>query len=271
MIRGEVSEDQQVWVTVEISDAEGRPRPVEVILDTGFTGYLALPAETIGQLGLASVGRRTFELANGELFEFEAYLAAVSWHDNLSDALVLRSDGDPLLGMALLWGSRVTLNAVAKGEVGIEDLESEASETRPGIPPTTAGLPARLWASAKRKLVDAGFVIIILAAIVAFVFGVDSLPLDFGETITFMGIWLALGAILGQNKPQGTPVGSYLGRRAISFACTYVVFTVIAIIYIVQKDGAWADISGSEVWGLLVLSLAGFAGGFFAGQDKDPK
>ena len=271
MIRGEVSGDQQALVTIEINDAEGRPRPVEVILDTGFTGYLTLPVETIGELGLPSVGRRTFELANGELFEFEAYLASVSWHDNLSDALVLRSDSDPLLGMTLLWGSRVTLNAVAQGEVTIEDLESEASEDKPNPPPIATGRLGRLWGSAKRKLVDAAFGIALLAAIIAFTFGVDSLPLDFGEIITFMGIWLALGVILGQNKPQGTPVGPYLGRRIVSLACTYIAFAAIAIIYIAQKDGGGADITGKEVWGLLVLSLLGFAVGFFAGQDKDPK
>ena len=31
-------------------------------------------------------------------------------------------DSDPLLGMALLWGSRVTLDALNDGEVAIEEL-----------------------------------------------------------------------------------------------------------------------------------------------------
>ena len=272
MIRGEVSGDQQALVTIEIIDAEGHPRPVEVILDTGFTGYLTLPSETIRQLGLAPVGRRTFEPANGELFEFEAHLAAVSWHEHLTDAMVLRSDGDPLLGMTLLWGSRVTLDAVAQGEVSIEDLESEALEDEPDARPTARGRLASLWSSVKRTLLNAAFVIAIVAAITAFAYGVDSLTLNFGEIITFMGIWLALGAILGQNKPQGIPIGPYLGRRIISFACTYIAFAAIAIVYVVQKDGGGADnITGGELLGLLLLSLLGFVVGFYAGQDKDPK
>ena len=105
MIRGHVSGDQQALVTVDIMDAQSRFQPIEVVLDTGITGYLTLPTESIQELGLPSVGRRTFELANGELFEFEAYLAAVSWHGRLNDALVLRSDSAPLLGMTLLWES----------------------------------------------------------------------------------------------------------------------------------------------------------------------
>ena len=122
MIRGKVSGDQQALVTVDIMDGEGYFQPLGVVLDTGFTGYLTLPSESIQELGIPSVGRRTFELANGELFEFEAYLAAVSWHGRLSDALVLKSDSAPLLGMTLLWGSRVTVDALTDGEVTIEEL-----------------------------------------------------------------------------------------------------------------------------------------------------
>ena len=36
--------------------------------------------------------------------------------------LVLESDSVPLLGMTLLWGSRVTLDASTGGEVAIEEL-----------------------------------------------------------------------------------------------------------------------------------------------------
>jgi clan AA aspartic protease len=107
---------------VDIFDGDGRPQSVELVLDTGFTGYLTLPPESISQLELTSVGQRTFELANGELSDFQVYLGSVSWHGRPSDVLVLQSDSDPLLGMALLWGSRVTMDALNDGEVGIEEL-----------------------------------------------------------------------------------------------------------------------------------------------------
>ena len=85
-----------------------------------------------------------------------------------------------------------------------------------------------------------------------------------------MGIWLALGVILGQNKRQGTPIVPYLGRRIISFACTYIAFSAIILVYTIRKDAeGTSDITESEVFGLLVLSLLSFAVGFFAGQDKD--
>ena len=125
MIRGRVSGNQQALIAVDILDGEGRPQSVEVVIDTGFTGYLTLPPQSISQLGLPSVGQRTFELANGELFDFQVYLGSVSWHGRPSDVLVLQSDSDPLLGMALLWGSRVTLDALNDGEIAIEALSPE--------------------------------------------------------------------------------------------------------------------------------------------------
>ena len=40
MVRGKVSGNQQTLIAVEIIDGDGRPRSVEVVLDTGFTDYL---------------------------------------------------------------------------------------------------------------------------------------------------------------------------------------------------------------------------------------
>ena len=274
MISGEVRGDRQALVTIEIIDAEGRPRPVETVLDTGFTGYLTLPEETIRQLGLSSVGRRTFELANGELFEFEAYLASVSWHGRLTDALVLRSGSEPLLGMTLLWGSRVTLDAIAQGAVRIELLEAVAPETRASkdTPPIVKRLLGRLWDFVKNSSLAMAFGIVGVVGIGAFAFGVDSLPLDFGEVLTFMGVWLAIGVLLGQNKPPAMPLKEYLPRRIFSFAWCYVFFFAIAIVYVLLRDGSKSEnITGQELWGLFVLSLVSFVPGFFAGQDKERK
>ncbi|MDE2823047.1 MAG: clan AA aspartic protease [Chloroflexota bacterium] len=122
MITGRVSSDQQALIAIDIMDGEGQPRSQEVVLDTGFTGYLTLPSESIRELGLPSVGQRTFELANGELFDFQVYIGSVSWHGRQSDVLVLQSDSVPLLGMTLLWGSRVCMDALNEGEVTIEEL-----------------------------------------------------------------------------------------------------------------------------------------------------
>ena len=125
MHRGEVNTDELALVSVEVSGSEGRCESLEAVLDTGFAGHLTLPGSTIERLGLPSVGRRNFELANGELFEFGVYLGSATWHGRSNDVLVLASESVPLLGMTMLWGSRVTMDAVAGGEVTIEELTPE--------------------------------------------------------------------------------------------------------------------------------------------------
>lgn len=266
-----VSEDRHALVTLEIVDTESRPCPVEVVLDTGFTGYLTLPPETVRQLGLSSVGLRTLELGSGDLTECEAYLATVSMQGALTDVLVLSSDGAPMVGMSLLRGSRIALHAIADGDNEIKELKAGLSDTKPI---TTKGkrFLVGLRGFVKKLLFSAPFVsVVILSMIVAFAFGVLSLPLNFGEILTFLGIWVTLGALLGQNKPPSMPLRQYLPRRLIGFVCVYGLFAAVAIVYTARVAREAEAISGAEFWGMLVLSLVGFAVGFFAGQDKEKK
>ena len=121
MIRGRVSQLGQALVAIDVLDSNGQLQPVDAVLDTGFTGYLTLPPDSVRSLGLPFAGYRTFELANGESVEFSNYHAMVSWHGRLSDVLVVESDSVPLVGMDLIWNSRVRMEAWADGEVVIEE------------------------------------------------------------------------------------------------------------------------------------------------------
>jgi hypothetical protein len=190
----------------------------------------------------------------------------------LTDAVVLRSDSEPLLGMALLWGSRVTLDAIEQGEVSIRELQAGSSNNRPDRPTKLKQLAGILRGWSKVVLLVLVFGIVGAAVIVAFTYGVISLPLDFGGIVTFMGIWLAIGVVLGQNKPPETPVLQYLSRRIVAYVSCYVFFVAIAIAYaaLVGEDAS-NGIKREEVFGLLVVSLVSFAPGFFAGQDKERK
>ncbi|MYC35700.1 MAG: hypothetical protein F4X66_02120 [Chloroflexi bacterium] len=266
--RGDVTGDPQALGTIEVNNAEGHPRPMEVVLDTGFIGYLTLQAETIRELGLSSVGQRTFELPNGSCSSFEAYLAEVSWHGHPTNVVVFESNNTPMLGMALLWGSRVALEAVTQREVLIGALNSVPSmETTP----IKTGFLGHLWSMVKSSLVVLLATFAGTVAIVALAYGVDSLPLNFGDIITFMGIWLAIGVLFGQNKLPTMSLSSYIEGRLIGVVCCYALFFVIAIAYVVRGEGGSEAVEGSELFGLLVLSLVGFAIGFFAGQDREPK
>ncbi len=52
----------------------------------------------------------------------DLFLGAVRWDDGVREVLVLEASGGVLLGMALLYGSRVTLEVEKNGAVKIEPL-----------------------------------------------------------------------------------------------------------------------------------------------------
>ena len=123
MLTGRVSLYLQARLSVEILDAAGRPHPVEVVLDTGFEGYLTLPPRTIRQLELPPKGdQQNAEIANGEVVQFSLYTGTVLWNGRPRRVDVIETDSDPLLGMALLQGSRVTLDVRYGGPVTVTPL-----------------------------------------------------------------------------------------------------------------------------------------------------
>lgn len=104
-------------------DFDGRQREVEAIIDTGFTGFLTLPWDVVTALGLSLVGNRRATLGDGSVVVLDLYLATVLWHEQEREVLVLQAEGGALVGMSLLYGSRVVLDVVEGGEVTIATLQ----------------------------------------------------------------------------------------------------------------------------------------------------
>lgn len=123
MIRGSVTEGKAVLVEFGIMDNDGRIWPIQAELDTGFTGDLSLPPSAIQRLCLPNLGPRSFALADGTRTLMNSYSGRVFWHEQPIEVVVVQSDGVPLIGMGLLWGSRVTLEAMSGGNVIIEELQ----------------------------------------------------------------------------------------------------------------------------------------------------
>ena len=112
--------DLQPWlpVSLESSDTEGL-RQYDAILDTGFTGSLVLPESVIAELGLAKRGVNILTLGDGEEHPFDYYLGWVSWRGERREVEVLQSIGQPLLGMELLEGAQVAVDAWEDGAVTV--------------------------------------------------------------------------------------------------------------------------------------------------------
>lgn len=112
----------QAWVSVEIMDRNGQHRTVEAVLDSGFDGLLKLPITTIEELELARAGYRFGELADGSIKQFMSYTATVFWDGQFRSINVIEADSEPVVGMELLQGSRVTFDVREDGLVTIETL-----------------------------------------------------------------------------------------------------------------------------------------------------
>ena len=122
MIRGRVTENKAVLIACGILDNNGSRWPLEAFLDTGFTGDLALPIAAIRRLGLPPLGERIFTIGGGGRATLNAYSGTLDWHERQLDVVVIQSDGAPLIGMGLLWGSQIIVNAIEGGSVIVEEI-----------------------------------------------------------------------------------------------------------------------------------------------------
>jgi clan AA aspartic protease len=117
-----VTARREARLQLTVLGSERQAQHVDVVVDTGFNGSLTLPGDIIRALGLRLVGARPVTLGDGSTAVLSVYRARVVWHAAERTTLTLHAEGTPLLGMALLYGSRVLLDVVADGVVTIEPL-----------------------------------------------------------------------------------------------------------------------------------------------------
>ena len=120
MIKGRVTADRTPVIRLEVLDGLGRSVPVAAVLDTGFNGDVSLPIPTIRRLQLRPIGQRRFTLADGEVSVMNTYLGRANWHEEPLEVIIVESQGTAMVGMNLLWGSRITLEASEDGDILIE-------------------------------------------------------------------------------------------------------------------------------------------------------
>ena len=122
MIRGTVFPNRQALLAVALLDTAGQFQPFEFVLDTGFDGDLSLPAQTIQTLVAVRLSPSIIELADGSRTTAHTWEATALWDGERRTVSIMESEGDPLLGMSLLWGNHISLAAEAFGDLVIERL-----------------------------------------------------------------------------------------------------------------------------------------------------
>jgi len=120
MINGTVTGNREIIIQLGLLATNQSPVSIQAVVDTGFNGYLTLPLNVLNALGASAAGTRRAELGDGNLVELDVYVVRVKWHDEDRDVLSLQAEATPLVGMSLLWGSRVGFDAQDGGEVSID-------------------------------------------------------------------------------------------------------------------------------------------------------
>ena len=121
MITGGVS-GRRVLVSLPIRIAGQPDIAIEFVLDTGFAGFLTLPAAAIATLGLPFSHSINANLADGSRIRVDVHLADILWNGEERHIEILATGLRPLLGTLLLDGSDVSIQFTEGGLVAITPL-----------------------------------------------------------------------------------------------------------------------------------------------------
>ena len=97
---------------------------IPFVIDTGFTGTLALPIHIISRLNLppADDDETEVTLADGSAEIAGVYIARLLWHGRPREVELLDLGSEPLAGMELLRGCNISIDAAPGGIVTIAEL-----------------------------------------------------------------------------------------------------------------------------------------------------
>ncbi|MCY7272792.1 MAG: clan AA aspartic protease [Phormidesmis sp. CAN_BIN44] len=123
MMFGAVNNNCEAIIKVAVGRIGSPKVTVDAVIDTGFTSFLSLPLSMITDLGLPWHYRDVGTLGDGSEVVFEIYKAAVIWNGQNQIVDVAASEADPLVGMGLLYGFKLQIEAVEGGLVTIEALK----------------------------------------------------------------------------------------------------------------------------------------------------
>ncbi|PSF35014.1 clan AA aspartic protease [Aphanothece hegewaldii CCALA 016] len=121
MMQGRVNQSCEATLLIAVRN-NTITLPVDAVIDTGFSGFLTLPSDMISTLGLIWQGRDVGTLGNGTFCIFEVYMGFVIWDGQYREIYINESETVPLIGMQLLRGYDLRIQAIEGGIVTIEAL-----------------------------------------------------------------------------------------------------------------------------------------------------
>jgi clan AA aspartic protease len=121
MMTGSIG-DGSILLTVSFSLPEFPYFALEFVVDTGFTGMLALSPDVITALRLPFLYTAPVQRRDDSIVEKPVHRATISWQGGEREVTILAVEGRPLLGTALLNGTELRVQFRAEGIVTIGEL-----------------------------------------------------------------------------------------------------------------------------------------------------
>jgi clan AA aspartic protease len=122
MIQGVVNPRCEATLSLVVGNESGKRQLFDTVVDTGFNGFLTLPSAVITTLDLPWSGSDIVTLGDGSETLFDLYAATIIWDGQYREVDIAESETDSLIGMALLYGYRLQIDAIEGGIVKIEAL-----------------------------------------------------------------------------------------------------------------------------------------------------
>jgi clan AA aspartic protease len=124
MMQGIVDRNCEAIIRLLVGNADSQRQTIDAVIDTGFTGFLTLPFSVLTDLNLRAYRREEGILGDGSTCIFDVYRSFILWDGELRRIDINESDTEPLVGMSLLYGYRMQLDAIEGGIVTIQALGS---------------------------------------------------------------------------------------------------------------------------------------------------
>jgi clan AA aspartic protease len=122
LIVGSVTTRREPAIRLRLTGPTGQSEEILAVLDTGFNGTLALPLTLVAWLSLEREEASRVRLADGDIRPIDLYTVTVDWDGQPRAVFAFAMGTMPLIGMSLLEGYRLTIDAIDGGRVVIEAL-----------------------------------------------------------------------------------------------------------------------------------------------------
>ena len=119
MTGGRVSPARLPLAPLEIRDGNGNWQALTFVLDTGFTGFIAIPESYVRQLVLTLDETDTAASATEQSVTLRSGYARIIRFGQQRTVRVVQTGTHPLIGMSLLWNHHIAIDAVPDGAVAI--------------------------------------------------------------------------------------------------------------------------------------------------------